>query len=119
MNSEFGKGLCYNLGLFIAHSDSLMSSIEHYKDIGREKMAYEMWFNGAGDHLFEFQPEYAPKHLRKRCEKLKDKVLDFRISVMGNGATAEDVKWTTQEAKDLLRLIDKANGVPVEKGDYE
>lgn len=30
-------------------------------------------------------------------------------------ATEEDYDWAVQEAKDLLRLIDKANNIPTQK----
>ena len=121
MGSEFGKGLCYNLGLFLAHTDRVNRELEIYKKIKDEKRAYSMWFYGAADHLCEFQWNQAPtKSLQKRCEAFQSKVLGWRLPMNEkNNATKKDYEWAIQEAKDLLRLIDKANKVAVIKGDWE
>ncbi len=36
-----------------------------------------------------------------------------------DNATKEDFYWAIQETKDLLRLIDKANGIATIKGSWE
>ncbi len=59
--SEFGKGLCYCLGLFLAHKGRITSDVKTYKSIGDGNRAYSMWFYGATDHLYEFDAENAPK----------------------------------------------------------
>ena len=107
--SEFGKGLTYCLGLFLAHAERVNKSFS-------EKDRYGMWFNAAGDHVFDLQTEKAPnKSLVKRCKKFRGKVLTWRMEK----ATKSDFSWAIQEAKDLLRLIDRANNVPTQGGRWE
>lgn len=127
-NSEFGKGLCYCLGLFLAHADRIHSQLETYSnlrkanpDLFKEDSAVEMWFNGAADHFFEFQPDSAPTSaLRRRCKELGKLCLKWRLPLYGDKKpTIDDAVWAIQEAKDLLRLIDEANGIPTEKGQWE
>jgi len=110
--SEYGKGLCYNLGLFLAHAER--GIVESYS----EDHDAEMWFNGASDHLFDLQVNSAPKNLRTRLKKFQENCIGWR----GLGEpkpTPNDRAWATQEAKDLLRLIDKAHKVPTTKGYWE
>lgn len=120
MTSEFGKGLTYCLGLFLAHTDRINSDLEVYKKIGSNH-AYGMWFYGAADHLYDFQSDSAPNELLKnRCKKFYQKCLSLRLPMEEKEqATKEDYYWAIQEAKDLLRLIDQANGIETEKGDWE
>ena len=112
IESEFGKGLCYCLGLFLAHADR---GERDGSCIG----CAEMWFNGAADHLFELQAESAPPEIRGRVSEFQDKCLAWRLCFDGPEATKEDKAWAIQEAKDLLLLIDQHNGVPVCKGSWE
>jgi len=44
--SEFGKGLTYCIGLFLAHAERKI-------DFGTDERSAETWFNGASDHLYE------------------------------------------------------------------
>lgn len=119
-DSEFGKGYCYCLGLFLAHADRIRQDLKDYERIGRKEEAYAMWFYSAADHMFEFLPEYAAKGLRKRSEKFRDRVLELRLPMdEGLAATESDYMWAVQEAKDLLRLTDRSYGVPTEKGQWE
>ena len=117
--SEFGKGLTYCLGLFLAHADREMLKWE------RDPDGVQMWFNGASDHLYDLQVDSAPFLLQKRLQVLKDKCLDW-----GHGSglmsvdksdlpTKKDKAWALDEAKDLLYELDKANGIPVEKGQWQ
>lgn len=118
MKSEFGRGLCYNLGLFLAHAERIESMKIAYKAIPHRM--YSMWFYSAADHLYDFQPESAPKHLRKRCGKFMGRVLSLRLPLdEEKEAVAKDYEWAIQEAKNLLRLIDKAHGVKTQKGCWE
>lgn len=116
--SEFGKGLCYCLGLFVAHSERKWpgaTDTDFMKD-----HVWEMWFNGAADHLFEFMPECAPKHLQQRCYELQDKCLGWRLCIdEACLATEDDAKWAIEEAKELLREIDMWNGIPVVKARWD
>jgi len=111
--SDFGMGLAYCLGLFLAHS-------ERYGEREIKDVDAHLWFNGASDHFYELQVEFAPKKLQKRLKRLQDKALNW-----GHGygpsvkATYKSIVWALQEAKDLLREIDKANGVNTVKGTWE
>lgn len=116
--SEFGKGLCYCLGLFLAH-ESKYENVRNEKTIS--KMWVFMWFNGANDHLYELQvPDTLPKYLQKRLQRFKKKCLNW-----GHGfdedylLTEDDVIWAVNEAKELLRLIDNANGIKTIKGEWQ
>lgn len=97
--SDFGKGLAYCLGLFLAHAG--------------------MWFNAASDHLFEFDADAAPEGIKSRCIKFRERVLILRNNLSFNAAIEDDYEWATQEAKELLRLIDEAHGIKTIKGLYE
>ena len=109
--SEFGKGLCYFLALFLEHKHKLHSEITIYKDIQEnEWVAVESWFNGAADHFFEFDAENAPEKLRKRCKILKDKCIGWRYC--GSDAKREDAEWAIEEAEEIIRLIDESHGIP-------
>lgn len=104
--SEFGMGLCYCLGLFLAHA-------ERKVDTGEDT---SLWFNGAADHLFEMQiPLELPVRLAKRLEKFQSECLSFRLE----RASKTEKSDAIQEAKDLLRAIDKLHGVPTIKGCWE
>ena len=104
MSSEFGKGLTYCIGLFLAHAER--------KDLIRGS-DYSMWFNGAADHLYELQiPGEYPDALIERLSKFQETCINWRL----NWASEEDFKWAVQEAKDLLREIDETNGIETEKG---
>ena len=124
--SEFGRGLGYCLGLFLAHAERLNKFLVDY-EVMREKFpdsfdegsAVDIWFNGAADHFGELEVDHAPEELRERMTVLRDKCLRWRISLDGNSATVKDAHWALQEAKDLLRLIDEAHGVPTCQGQYE
>lgn len=123
MKSEFGKGLCYSLGLFLCHADKFKAERNFRRDKELEKKfpnhCAESWFNGASDHLYEIQWEQAPKHLQKRIKKFSDKCLNWGHGFPREKCTDKDVIEAIQEAKDLLRLIDKANGIKTIRGNWE
>lgn len=83
--SEFGKGLCYNLGLFLAHAERNFTNIENDKDYG-------IWFYCAADHLFDFQAERAPtKYLQGRCKAFRKRVISLHLTLSDEKrATKED-----------------------------
>lgn len=128
--SDFGQGLCYCLGLFIAHQADLHHTLDLYADIRKKKevgddiftesRAVGHWFCGAADHMFDLIPDSAPDHLVSRVLSLKNKCLSWRLS-MGNEKepTLDNALWAIQEAKNLLREIDAHHGVPVIKGSWE
>ncbi len=119
--SEFGKGLCYCLGLFLAHAEGIRRYKEKFESIPQSTMNIgEMWFNGAADHLFDFMPEQAPEHMQQRCRDFQSKCIGWRLCMNGeNEATEDDVMWALQEAKDLLREIDIHHNIPAVKGQWE
>ncbi len=113
--SEFGKGLTYCLGLFLCHSE------RDYGDNAPEIITRAgLWFNGAGDHLFELEiPKTLPSRLKSRIRLFQKKVLKWRISLGDPKPTKEDKDWAINEAKSLLRSIDRTYGVKVKKGDWQ
>jgi hypothetical protein len=100
--SEFGKGLTYCLGLFLAHAE------RHRKEKGLiDGLKPSIWFNGSSDHLYDLViPNNLPLNLQKRLADLKDKCIEW-----GHGfkieATMDELNWSLEEAKELLRLIDE------------
>lgn len=109
--SEFGKGLCYCLGLFLAHTERAKEMQKQYTEINlkcNSNMDWaEMWFNGAADHLFELEiPASFPDELKDRLQTFQSRCLGWRLS-LDCEATPSDVAWSIIEAKELLRLIDE------------
>lgn len=116
--SEFGKGCSYCLGLFLAHewkySDFAKSSI-------RKDIAVECFFNAASDHLYELEiPSKASPSLKKRLLLFQKKCLTWGHGFRKPSPTEKDFLWATQEAKDLLRIIDEQLlHVKTIKGDWQ
>lgn len=127
LQSEFGMGLTYCLGLFLAHAERLESTVDRYRELNKkhpdlftDNSAVEIWFNAAADHLFELQCDSAPEHMRYRLSQFQDKCLNWRLSLGERPPAAlDDAKWAIQEAKDLLRTIDESHGVPTCQGQWE
>lgn len=111
ITSDFGAGLTYCLGLFLAHTKSIMETVE--------KQTFRLWFYEAGDHLLDFQYEQAPtEELKNRCKQFRDKVLCWRLPHNENEEpTKANYTWAIQEAKDLLMEIDKANNIKAIKAE--
>lgn len=107
--SDFGKGLAYCLGLFLCHSQQKDAFRVHLVD----------WFNRASDHLYELQVNAAPEKLRARLHSLREKVMRWGHDFQEPRPTHDDLDWAVQEAKDLLRLLDKENGIPTQQGKWE
>ena len=111
--SEFGKGCLYNLGLFLAHEAMYYERMNRFRDMPNlpETMidnAPMMWFNGAGDHLYDFEiPEGIPENIKERLEKFQSKVLSCRNVFDQEVVTEKDVFDCLQEAKSLLMWFDK------------
>ena len=116
--SEFGTGLVYCLGLFLAHAERDVGLPKEYqeemdkrmKSIGKEEnysYSTEMWFNASSDHLYELQiPENFPEDLKKRLQSLKSKAIHWGHGFHSD-CKKEDKEWAIDEAKELLRLIDE------------
>ena len=131
--SEFGKGLAYCLGLFLAHADRFRAEKQTYKHLNGAAVAKELhatyttieaerWFSGASEHLYGLQITNAPKVLRKRLTTFRDKCV-----IWGRGLeldrkstpTKKDFEWAIREAKDLLFELDRSSGVNPTKATYE
>ena len=131
--SEFGKGLAYCLGLFLAHADRFRSEKQTYKQLDREAVAKELhatytvveaerWFRGASEHLYGLQVTAAPRVLRKRLATFRDKCVSWGRGFEPNRRSApakKDFEWAIQEAKDLLFELDRLSGVKPIKATYE
>ena len=126
VKSEFGKGLSYCLGLFLCHSEREYIARDFIKT-KEDKECFgiinrpSMWFYSAADHLYDLEiPEDLPTRLKNRLKKFRSKVLGWRMTMRDeDAATEEDRIWAIQEAKELLRLIDKNWGVKTSQGGYE
>jgi hypothetical protein len=126
MKSEFGQGLTYCLGMFLAHErDGLFWAREQLGKRMSDYIVAESWFNGASDHLYQLQiPNNLPTALQKRLRMLKKKCIDwghgYGIGGWNYGKpSTEKIKWALKEARDLLRLIDKFHGIITIKGSWE
>lgn len=129
MRSEFGQGLSYCLALFLCHSErpdmyskemqEKMSKNKACKDLDFEARNAEMWFNGASDHLYDLEiPETLPKSLQNRLKKLQKKVIHWGHGFK-NDCTDKDKEWSIDEAKNLIRLIDKSYSIKTSKGQWQ
>lgn len=114
--SEFGQGLTYCIGLFLAHADRA----EQYKKDMDSAIWPEMWFNGASDHLFGLVAPLSNNKLCKEISRWKEKVLHWGHGFPQPPATKKDVYWSIEKAKEFLRRIDeKLLGVKTIKGQWE
>ena len=118
--SEFVKDLAYNLGLFLCHSerDYLMTQEDESKGIINKS---HHWFYIAADHIYELViPKNLPPPLRGRLINFKRKVRGWRLTMdPKDHATEADKGWAIEEAKELLRAIDRLHGIKTEKGDWQ
>lgn len=119
--SQFGKGLTYCIGLFLAHEDRYTAWKEATTEISAINDV-NLWFNGASDHLYDLQiPNTLPPQLRKRLQEFRYRCIDLGHgeSHMKGDGKEEDFYWAIKEAKDLLRLIDEHYGIKTVEGDHE
>ena len=118
--SEFGKGCTYCLGLFLAHEALHTELFEKKNNQPISKLAYELWFNAASDHLYDLQiPAKFPVSLQRRLKIFRKKCLYFGHGFPKEHATEKDYKWAINEGKALLLLIDKRLGVQVKRGEWQ
>jgi hypothetical protein len=123
ITSDFGKGFIYNLVLFCKHHDKALILYDTMLRIypGDEKKAWEMalplWFNGAGDHFYEFTvpDEYKDKPIGKLAEKLRREALGYR---MIDKVTRAKFEQFHHEVEKLAMLIDKELGIKVVKAEW-
>ena len=123
---EFGNGLTYCLGMFLAHAEKLEENKKVFNNAGitDKNQAVHMWMNASSDHLYGlYIHAEAPFSLN-----LQKRILSFRSKVLnwGHGSglhtdnlTEDDVYWAIGEAKELLRLIDKAYGMKTFKAEFD
>lgn len=118
--SEFGKGLSYCLGLFLAHADRNRGII-YEKDISNVPSFEAMlWFSGASDHLYELETDYAPESIKNDIVEFKERCLDFgHGGLLKKEPSFDDVDKAISEAKYFLLQIDLANKIPAEVGDFQ
>ena len=125
MASEFGKGTAYCLGLFLAHAErpdifplEIAKKMKYTKEKAAKKNA-SMWFYAAVDHLYDLEiPDDFPTTLKRRLRKLSKVCFDNRMSM--DGQTLPEIKhWAIEEAKEILRLIDKFIGIDTAKAQWK
>lgn len=90
--SDFGKGLVYCLGLFIAHQGMFKDDVSH-------------WFNAATDHLCELDATMIlDEGLKEEIECWVKAMIKKRHEYKH---TVEDVTKSIDQAKGFLLRIDK------------
>jgi len=130
MENEFGRGLCYCLALFLCHSERDMyggnkkleeESDERFRKYGKtENYSHvtELWFSGASDHVYDLEiPETLPKTLQTKLKRFQSKVLNWGHG-LSNTVEKKDKVWAINEAKELIRSIDRHYGIKTEKATY-
>jgi hypothetical protein len=112
--SEFGKGLTYCIGLFLAHAERKIHNTGTERD-------YELWFNGASDHLYDLDlAKVKDKSLKTSINEWRAKIIHWGHGFSAPTATEKDFHWSVQQAKDFLREIDsKIIGVKTIQGSWE
>lgn len=115
IESEFGKGFVYNLILFAAHFDRELCDM-------KSLCKYNLWFNGASDHLYEFEipKKWEKKTLGKKARKLQRIALDIGHGKrMMEKDNEKDFHECVKLTKEIGLLIDKELGVNPIKGKWE
>jgi len=117
--SEFGKGLTYCLGNFLAHE-----WLHRPRGDGKIKGLYpaSSWFNAASDHLYEIEiPKAFPEGLKERIKEFRMEMLDLGHgrALLDDDSTWEQVDASLDECRKILMLIDEHLGVDVIKGSWE
>lgn len=131
---RFGRGLCYSLGLFLAHEANLkyvLAEIEAMAAEGSiafegrskenmeerskilERLAAIRWFSHAANPLHNLEiPVTLPEELGSRLRTLQSKCRDWSFpEKQTDEPSIRDVRWALEEAKELLRLIDALHGI--------
>lgn len=124
--SDFGKGFVYNLILLAIHFERFneyRESAENSKMDNAEEFYSNLWFNGASDHLYEFEipKKFKNTLIGKKARKLQKIALD-----RGHGSKMFDYKNNEEDfikvvklAKEIGLLIDKELGVNPIKGRWK
>lgn len=113
--SEFGKGLTYCIGLFLAHAYMFEESIS------KGLVNIQHWFNVANDHLVELNTSaITDLTLKAEIENWQDKVIKWGHGFPRENVTKEDKEWAINEGFRLLRCIDEQLlNIHVIEGRYE
>lgn len=107
--SEFGKGFIYNFILFAQHRFFMIDTIEKLqKTEGIQGIDYSMWFNGAGDHLFELEihKQLNGTRLGDRIERWRDLGIKYRGIFIRNVTKEMWIKHL-DEMESISRELDK------------
>jgi len=112
MESEFGKGLTYCIGLFLCHSERHFDESEGAKNAreitGKIYGDYGLWFNGAADHLFDLEiPNNLPDPLIDDIKEWRSRCLFLKM----HPANKVDFEHSIKKAKEFLLRIDEHFGV--------
>ena len=111
--SEFGKGLTYCIGLFLAHAEREIHNTGTDRD-------YHLWFNGASDHLYDLDLSKVEDKSLKEKLVWREKILHWGHGFSRPIATEKDFNWSVQQAKDFLREIDNiVIGIKTIQGQWE
>lgn len=132
--SEFGTGLVYPIGLYLAHAGRIREMREaekkskEFADANKlpkvtGELWPQMWFNGASDHLFDIQyPKNMPPRLMNRIDRWSGKARNFGHGdgLMGRISISwKDVEDSIDEGKAILRAIDRWLDVKSLRGRWE
>ena len=110
--SEFGKGFIYNFILFSKHWWKHFDDLKTWREM-REKNTQSftdedclsLWFNGAGDHFYQFEiPKiFKNKKIGKELLSLQDRALHFRM----NDCTEKEFNKFFEDLENVSMKIDK------------
>ncbi len=104
--SEFGQGFIYNMVLFAKHREGVRGYLESYIGSGLPiERAYSLWFNGAGDHFYEFEVPKVWENTTagKLAKKLQTQALSFRL----NNCTEAQFNKFWNDFELMCRMFDK------------
>ena len=146
--SDFGRGLIYNLCLFVKHFENKkFTNLDRYKylhenpEITRSKGEQDwltisihiygslekaisdnvvVFMNAASDHLYEMEiPKFLPADLRKKIQRLKETSLDMGHGFKNKLYTYKDAVKLLDLALEISRNIDCYLTIPSKKGRWE
>ena len=143
--ASFGSGLCYSLGLFLAHEGNFKYTLAEVEMMAAEgalrfdenerknpkrmraiieRLAAVRWFSHSVNPVRNLIiPQSLPDTLRRRLHAFRDKCVKWPLSERSSQPGINEVAWALDEARELLRQIDELHGVhtikEVAKADYQ
>ena len=119
--SDFGKGFVYCLVNFAKHFDRVTADIMMYEQTGINKWnAYDIWINGASDHLFELElPENLPDEIKTKIRNFQNEVLDYGHGTKMMAMTEDKYREFRDRLNDICLMIDDWLGVKCEKAEWD